>query len=262
MLIATILHFTIGGIIDICLVIALFMLVYKLTRGTTAQSIFIGVIAIYILWALAKHFNLELLSKIMEGFISVGFIAMIIIFQPEIRKFLNMVGSKTITNRRYKWLFRKTYNKKGEVFNSTAIVQACGHMSNSMCGALIIICRFDKLEAIITSGESLDAQINTQLIETIFFKNTPLHDGAMIIDNNKIKAARCILPVSHSNEIPVSLGLRHRSAIGITEDSDAIAIIVSEQTGLISIAEAGKIQTNVTLTYLQEYLDNTFNSKE
>jgi len=248
----------IKGIIDICLVAILFLVIYKLMKGTTAQSIFIGVIAIYIVWALAHFFHLGLLSRIMEGFISVGFIAMIIIFQPEIRKFLNMVGSHTFTQRRYKWLFRKT-KEKSHAFDSTALVQACGHMSNNFCGALIIICRLDKLENIIMTGESLDAEINTQLIETIFFKNTPLHDGAMIINNNRITAARCILPVSHSNEIPVTLGLRHRSALGITEDSDAIAIIVSEQTGKLSIAQRGKLQTDITLIYLQQYLDEIFN---
>jgi uncharacterized protein (TIGR00159 family) len=259
MLLATIVQLnTPGGIIDLCLVAALFFFVYRLTRGTTAQSIFIGIIAIYIVWAMANHFRLELLSRIMEGFISIGFIAIIIIFQPEIRKFLNIVGSRTFTHQRYKWLFRKTNGKQGESFNSTALVQACGHMSNSFCGALIIICRLDKLESVRMTGESLDAEINAQLIETIFFKNTPLHDGAMIIDDNRIKAARCILPVSHSKEIPVSLGLRHRSAIGVTEDSDAIAVIVSEQTGHISIVETGKIETDVTLIRLQEYLDDIF----
>ncbi|MDR1006283.1 MAG: diadenylate cyclase CdaA [Bacteroidales bacterium] len=245
--------------IDVILVVFIFFGIYKLIKGTTARSIFIGVIAIYIFWKVVSYLKLQYLSEIMGGFISVGIIAMIIIFQPEIRAFLNMIGSKILVKRRYKWLFRKAKPTKVRNLDTTALVQACGHMSHSFCGALIVICRTDKLEEVIMSGEAFEAQINAQLIETIFFKNTPLHDGALIIDGNRVRAARCILPVSHSKEIPVNYGLRHRSAVGITEDSDAVAVIVSEQTGRISIAEAGIITENVTLTALQEYLDKTFN---
>ncbi|MDR0789740.1 MAG: diadenylate cyclase CdaA [Bacteroidales bacterium] len=250
----------IRDILDICLVVILFFFIYKLVKGTAARSIFVGFIVIYIFWKIVSLLNMKYLSELLGGFISVGFIAMIIIFQPEIRRFLNILGSKILTKRIYKWLLRKSTPNNTFKFNSTALVQACGHMSHSFCGALIVICRYDKLENIITTGEAFDSQINAQLIETIFFKNTPLHDGALIIDDNKIKAARCILPVSHSKEIPVNFGLRHRSAIGVTEDTDAVAVIVSEQTGSIAIVEKGSIEANVSLIRLQEYLDSTFNS--
>jgi uncharacterized protein (TIGR00159 family) len=145
-------------------------------------------------------------------------------------------------------------------FNSTAIVQAYQHLAQSKTGALIVIAKHNDLDTIIKTGEVLECSINTQLIETIFFKNTPLHDGAMIIKDNMIKAARCILPVSSDYSIPPHLGLRHRSAIGITEQTDAIAIIVSEQTGQISIAKAGNLQEGITPTRLQEFLNQEFNS--
>ncbi|MDR1846588.1 MAG: diadenylate cyclase CdaA [Bacteroidales bacterium] len=249
----------IKGIIDIILVVCLFFLILKLIRGTPAQSIFIGFIAIYVFYRIVDVLEMQLLSEILGGFISVGSIAMIIIFQPEIRKFLNLAGTKILKKRRYKWLFHRGDASKNETLATSALVQACGHMANAYCGALIVVCRGDKLENVTATGDKFEAQINIQLIETIFFKNSPLHDGALIIGNNLIKAARCILPVSQSNEIAVSLGLRHRSAVGITELTDAIAIVVSEQTGHISIAENGKLETNVTLIRLQEYLDQIFN---
>ena len=260
MILATINAFqNIRDVLDICLVVTLCFFIYKLMKGTAARGIFIGFILVYILSKIAKELEMKYLSELMGGFISVGFIAMIIIFQPEIRRFLNILGSRILTKRIYKWFVQKTTPSNTLKFNSSVLVQACGRMSHSYCGALIVICRYDKLESIITTGEVFDAQTNVQLIESIFFKNTPLHDGALIIDGNRIKAARCILPVSHSKNIPANFGLRHRSAIGITEDTDAVAIVVSEQTGAIAIVQKGSIEPNITLVRLQQYLDATFN---
>ena len=138
-------------------------------------------------------------------------------------------------------------------------MQACTHMSQTLTGALIVICKSNPLDAIVQTGEAFTSQISSQLLETIFFKNTPLHDGAVIISENKIKAARCILPVSKNLDIPVSMGLRHRSAIGITEQTDAIAVIVSEQTGKISVAKQGMARQGLTPNELQQYLNKEFN---
>jgi uncharacterized protein (TIGR00159 family) len=203
---------------------------------------------------------MEILTKIIGQFISVGAIGIIIIFQPEIRRFFALIGSKSMERGNKKFFFWRINKDNENNFNSTAIVQAYQHLAQSKTGALIVIARHNDLDTIIKTGEVLECSINTQLIETIFFKNTPLHDGAMIIKDNMIKAARCILPVSSDYSIPPHLGLRHRSAIGITEQTDAIAIIVSEQTGQISIAKAGNLQEGITPTRLQEFLNQEFNS--
>jgi uncharacterized protein (TIGR00159 family) len=157
-------------------------------------------------------------------------------------------------------LFAKTKSEKIKL-DITPIVQACGHMSQTLTGALIVICKSNPLTNIIQTGEVFNSQISSQLLETIFFKNTPLRDGALIIAEGEIKAARCILPVSNNQSIPVSMGLRHRSAIGITEQTDAISIIVSEQTGKISVAKQGNVTQGLTLTELQQYLNNEFNEE-
>jgi diadenylate cyclase len=252
-------NFGIIDFIDIFLVGMLLFFVFKLLKGTNAISIFIGFFIIYVIWKVVSILGMKMLSEILGQFISLGVMALIIIFQPEIRRFLVIIGSRSFNNRKKRLFFWRFSSNNEPQLNTTAIVQACGHMSSSMTGALIIICQENKLETIIQSGEVFSSQISSQLLETIFFKNTPLHDGAVIINNGQIQAARCILPVSHATNIPLSMGLRHRSALGITENTDAIAVVVSEQTGKISIAEGGQINQGVTLTFLQEYLDKHFN---
>lgn len=172
-----------------------------------------------------------------------------------------MLGSRSIERgKKNKFFFWRIQKHNVDNFNSSAIVNAYQHLSKSKTGALIVIAKYNDLETIIQTGEILECQINSQLIETIFFKNSPLHDGAMIIKNNTIKAARCILPVSSNYNISPNLGLRHRSGLGVSEQTDCIAIIVSEQTGDISISKAGILEECVTLTRLQEVLDAEFNS--
>lgn len=254
------LPFRIIDLIDIFLSCLLIYFIYKMLKGTNALSILVAFLIIYILWKVVLFFDMKILSEIMGRFISVGVIGLIIIFQPEIRRFFAMLGSKSIERgKKKRFLFWKIEGNQEDNLNATILVQAYQHLSQSKTGALIILSKHNELDTIVHSGEVLNCEINAQLIETIFYKNTPLHDGAMIIKDNTIKAARCILPVSSNYNIPPYLGLRHRSAIGITEQTDAIAIVVSEQTGNISISKAGELEENVTPTRLQEFLDQEFN---
>ena len=241
-------------IIDIILVALLFFWFYRILKGTTAISIFLGIVAIFLIWQVVKALQMELLSSILGAFVSVGFIALIIIFQPEIRRFLFTIGAQAQEGklaRRFKFL-RVTGNASLDV---DAITKACQNMSDIKQGALILIARKNNLDDISSTGVLVNADISHSLIENIFFKNSPLHDGAMIIRNNRITAARCILPVTQKTNIPGHYGLRHRAAIGVTEVNDCIAIVVSEETGTISTVTGGEIQT-VKTSELKEMIEN------
>ncbi len=251
--------FTITDFIDVFVVALLLFFVFRMIKGTNALSIAAGFFILYVIWKVVSILGMRIMSEILGQFISLGLMALIVIFQPEIRRFLVMLGSSNFAERGRKLFFWKTQNNPQNL-NVNAIVQACGHMSQSMTGALIIFCKENKLETIVQTGEMFKSELSSQLLETIFFKNTPLHDGAVIIDKGQILAARCILPVSHATNIPLSMGLRHRSALGVTENSDAIAVVVSEQTGQISIAEGGIIRQGITTSYLQSFLEKKFNS--
>jgi len=248
-------------ILDIVLVAILLYMVYTLLKGTVAINIFAGITAIYFIWRLVVALQMEMLSQILGAFIGVGFIALIIVFQPEIRQFLLIFGNPKIIEilpDRLKFLFSHL-QKEQQNLDSDKIVQACMHMSEEKTGALIVITHQHELLDIIDTGEKIQALISDQLIENIFFKNSPLHDGAMIISNNKIVAAGCILPVSKNRNIDVSLGLRHRAAIGITEKTDAVALIVSEENGHISYSKNGVHIQNVQAHQLKNFLDKEFN---
>ena len=229
-------------IIDIFLVALLFFWFYRILKGTSAISIFLGIVAIFLIWQVVKALQMELLSTILGAFVNVGFIALIVIFQPEIRRFLFTIGAQAQESkltRRFKFL--KVNNNAG--LDIDAITQACLNMSDIKQGALILITRKNNLDDIVATGVIVNADISNPLIENIFFKNSPLHDGAMIIRNNRITAARCILPVTQKTNIPGHYGLRHRSAIGVTEVNDCIALVVSEETGNISMVLGGNICT-------------------
>ena len=240
-------------IIDIILVALLFFWFYRILKGTSAISIFLGIVAIFLIWQVVKALQMELLSSILGAFVSVGFIALIIIFQPEIRRFLFTIGAQaqeSKLSRRFKFL-RVSGNAGLDV---DAITKACQNMSDINQGALILIARKNNLDDISSTGVLVNADISHSLIENIFFKNSPLHDGAMIIRNNRITAARCILPVTQKTNIPGHYGLRHRAAIGVTEVNDCIAIVVSEETGTISMVTGGEIQT-VKSSELKEMIE-------
>ncbi len=246
-------------VLDILLVALLLFYLYKLMRGTAAISIFFGILAIFVIWRIVKALEMDLLSTLLGAFASVGAIAIVIVFQPEIRKFLLSIGSRdTFTTGKYKYLFFKIKNDNPYLQSIDPLVQACNKMGQSYTGALIVIGRKNRLGEYKETGTYINAFISDQLIESIFYKNNPLHDGAVIINDNRIKAARCIMPVSNNMELPQDLGLRHRSAIGITERSDAVAIIVSEQTGRISYCKNGELFLDVKAAGLKSMLLEDF----
>ncbi len=242
-------------ILDIILVAFLLYVVYKLIRKTVAMNIFIGILAIYIIWKLVTVLQMELLSDILGQFISVGVIALLIVFQQELRKFLLLLGTPKFLPEPFTRLFSFSPKDMPQTLRNTdIIVSAVEHLVSSGTGALIILVRDNKMPDMVNTGVELNAKLNSELIRSVFFKNNPLHDGAMIIDGDVIRAARCILPVSGNKEIPVSYGLRHRAGIGITEQSDAIAVIVSEETGSISYAIRGKLTGKVKPASLRQTL--------
>jgi diadenylate cyclase len=246
-------------VIDIILFAILLYEIYNLVKGTAAIRIFIGIIAVYLIWKVVKALQMQLLTEILGQFISVGVIALIVVFQPEIRQFLLMVGNtKIIRNQRKRFLFWRFKINNPVNLNIDKIVMACQKMGETKTGALIVIAQQNELVQYIATGQVVDAKISEVILETIFFKNSPLHDGAVIITGENIRAARCILPVSNKATIPPFYGLRHRAAVGITEKSDAIAIIVSEERGDIAYCYEGKLVEKVSPSDLSEFLENLF----
>jgi uncharacterized protein (TIGR00159 family) len=233
------LAFQIKDIIDIVFVAIVMYQCYVWTRGTGAKNIFIGLIVFIVMWFLVTRiFKMELLGAIFDGIFNVGVFALIVIFQVEIRRFFSHIGSKNGWKHFLMMLekLRIIKSTNDSILPINNIASACKNMAKRNVGALIVIAKSANLQEYIDTGEIINAEINTRLIENIFFKNSPLHDGAVIIANSKICAAGSILPISRSPEIPKELGLRHRAALGISERTDALIIIVSEETGNISIA--------------------------
>jgi uncharacterized protein (TIGR00159 family) len=244
-------------VVDILLVSIIMYQLYKLVKGTIAIRIFLAILAIYLFWKIVSAFQMQLLSEILGQFIGVGVLALIIVFQQEIRRFLLLLGSNNIFTKRRNSklmnLLNVNTNKKKKL-DISPIVIAAKSLSQSKTGALIILDIHSELKFISTSGEKIDARISTSLLENIFFKNSPMHDGGLIIEDNRIVAARCILPISDNQHFPVHFGLRHRAAAGITETSRAIAIIISEETGKISLAKEGEVNYNISIDELKEKL--------
>ncbi|MBR6544936.1 MAG: diadenylate cyclase CdaA [Alistipes sp.] len=236
--------FTFVDVIDILLVASLLYAAYRALKGTSAPYIMMGIFVIYLVWILVKTFNLVLFSTILGQIISVGVIAILIIFQPEIRHFLKVIGRQ---RERFEWLTRifNLRNRKGEAdIDLMPIVTACQEMGQDKVGALIIIKQSNDLGIVEESGIAIDAKVSTALIENVFFKNAPLHDGAMIISGDRVVAAKCVLP-STRQDVPKAYGMRHRAALGMSEVSDAIIIAVSEETGRISLAHDSTIKRNI-----------------
>lgn len=228
-------------LIDILLVAIILYETYRLLRRTGAANLFWGILAFIVVWFLVTFvFQLDLTGALFDRIISVGAIALIVIFQEEIRMFFYRIGSRFSS-----WKIFRPRTPEGEGESRQQILeitQACRHMASTKTGALIVMAGAGSLKEIVDTGERLDAQVSARLIENIFFKNTPLHDGALVIRDGKMLAAACILPVSKNQEIPLYYGLRHRAALGLTEKTDATCIVVSEETGHISVAQAGQIR--------------------
>jgi len=248
-------NFRILDIIDVVLVATLLYYVYKLVKGTVAINIFIGIVVIYLIWQLTELLKMEMLSTILGQFIGVGMFALIVVFQQEIRKFLLMVGSTNLA--RGKGVFKNFQFSKNDIIleiDVNAILDACVNMSNIRTGALIVIRRTTSLEFVKATGDAMEIEVNRPIIESVFYKNSTLHDGAMIIEDNTITATRVILPVTQERNIPLRFGLRHRAAFGITEKTDALALIVSEESGEISYIKNGEFVKYKTVDELRELI--------
>jgi diadenylate cyclase len=249
-------HITTFDIIDIVLVAIILFQLYRLIRGTAAFSIFIAIFFIYIFWLVAKALNMELVSSLLGQVIGVGVIALIIVFQQEVRRFLLVIGNKYLTNNRFSLgrFFHSVKQESGSPREAEEIVRACETMASKRTGALIVIGRTSSLDIFSEGGEILKAQISAELIETIFFKNSPLHDGAVLIEGGLILAASCPLPITEQVSLPPRFGMRHRAAVGMSEHTDALIIVVSEESGFITVVDSGEIRENLAPNELRNIL--------
>jgi diadenylate cyclase len=239
---------------DIALVGILLYHVYKLIRGSLAVNIFLGILALYLMYLIVRAAEMELLANILGQFMGVGVLAMIVLFQPELRKFLLMIGRSAEFNRDNiirsfgSW---RTHEYHDE-FDINQVMEAIKTLKASHTGALIVFSRDTELKFYIETGDPLDAQVNKRLLLSIFNKNSPLHDGAVIIYKGRIKAARCVLPVSENDHLPATFGLRHRSAVGMSENSDTLIVAISEQTGRLVLARNGKFIRGLKLKQVEQ----------
>ena len=250
------LSFGIKDAIDILLVALVLYYTYRFMRESRTLNIFVGILAFIVTWLfVSRVLEMRLLGAILDRFVGVGALAIIVLFQEEIRKFLYSLGEHNKLRKVVNWFTVRRDEKSVTPREAIMpIVMACINMARAKCGALIVIERTTPLDDITATGDTVDAQINQRLIENIFFKNSPLHDGAMVISHRRIKAAGCILPVSHDFDIPRELGLRHRAAMGISQASDAVAIVVSEETGRISVAIKGQFRLRLSAENLEALL--------
>lgn len=242
-------------VVDILLMGFLLYTVYAMIRGTAVLRIFVGIGIIYLLWVLVRALNMELTSTILGQIMSVGLVALVVVFQQEIRSFLLYVGSRY--TRRGGSFVRRWLSASRRVLpqhQSEELVTACMNMGAERCGALVAIARRSDLEMYANTGVKIDALVNSRLLENIFFKNSPLHDGALIVSRDRIHAVQCILPITDNPAVPKRLGLRHRAAIGLSERTDALVIVVSEETGAVSVAENGEIREGLDSASLHEIL--------
>jgi diadenylate cyclase len=239
--------------VDIALVAVLLYQIYKLIRGSLAVNIFLGILALYLIYLIVRAAQMELLTLILGQFMGVGVLAMIILFQPELRKFLLLIGRSAEFNKdniiRSFGSWRNDYH---DDFDINQVMEAIKNLKATHTGALIVFSRDTELKFYIETGDPIDAQVNKRLLLSIFSKNSPLHDGAAIIYKGRIKAARCVLPVSENDHLPPHFGLRHRSAIGMSENSDTLIVAISEETGRLILARNGKFIRGLKLKQVEQ----------
>ncbi|WP_210513634.1 diadenylate cyclase CdaA [Hymenobacter terricola] len=247
------LHFGWIDAADVLLVTVLLYQLYKLLRGSVALNVALGLVSFYLLYLVVKATGMELLTKILGQFMSVGVLASIILFQQEIRRFLLSVGKATALERVRGWA--RGRSTEATPLSVTPFVEAAKSLSSKYTGALICFAQASDLTPFAESGDRLDAEISKRLLLSIFNKTSPLHDGAVIITNGRIRAARCILPVSENPDVPASLGLRHRAAIGLSEITDAVVLVVSEETGAMSLVRHGEVHRNLPAAELRALLN-------
>jgi uncharacterized protein (TIGR00159 family) len=251
--------------IDVLDVIMVGLLIYwliRVVRGTSAVNIFLGILLLYVVWIASRALGMKLLSFILGQVLGVGVVALLVIFQPEIRRFLLRISSSTSQAAHrgiFGKLFRQTARSAGmQPAELEELTAACSQMAETRTGALIVLRHGSALGDIIDTGDEIDARISRRLIENIFFKNSPLHDGAMVLSVNRILAARCTLPITQRQDIPAHYGMRHRAAIGLSEVSDASVIVVSEETGHISFVQEGQIKTMGSITELRLAIEESY----
>lgn len=250
--------FSFIDLVDILLVALLLFYLYKLLKGTVAINIFIGIVIIYLIWRLTEILNMDVLSNLLGKFISVGFFALIVVFQQEIRKFLLLLGSTNLASRQNMVRYFRFLNKQQQVsnFNLDILVDACEEMSKSKTGALIVIQRNTPLDFTFTNSNKTDIKLDPLVLQSLFFKNAPLHDGAVIIKENRIIAARVVLPLTEQSKLPARFGLRHRAGLGISEKTDALVLVISEQTGKVAYIKDGNLDPIDSFVALKEQLKN------
>lgn len=247
-------------LVDIGLVSVLLFQVYKLIRGSIAVNIFLGILALYLVYLIVRAAQMELLSTILGQFMGVGVLAMIILFQPEIRKFLLVIGRGTEFKDNF---FKSISNWKNEYhddFDINQVIEAVKTLKATKTGAILVFSRDTELKFYAETGDALDSAVNKRLLQSIFNKNSPLHDGAVIIHKGRIKAARCVLPVSENDHLPPNFGLRHRASVGMSESTDTLVMAISEETGRLILARNGKYLRGLKLKQVEdkilEYLHN------
>ena len=256
------LQMKVADILDILLLGIIIFLLFKWLRGTSAMSIFVAIVSLYMIRVIVGAFDMRLMSAIMDMILDVGVLAIIVIFQPEIRKFLIRLGNRYMNNAKGRAIIDKlTGKEKKQVTVSEEVndlTEACRRMSEDKTGALIVIAHKNTLDDIISTGDRIDAGIHRRLIMNLFFKNSPLHDGAVVISGDRIVAARCTLPITERTNLPANYGMRHKAAIGITEESDADVVVVSEETGRISFVKGGKVTPINNINELKLMLGASF----
>jgi uncharacterized protein (TIGR00159 family) len=257
----SLLKFNFLDVLDILLVAFLIYQLYNLIRGTIAANILIGLVVTYILYYIVSRLHMRLLTGILDNFVKVGIIAIIVVFQQEIRRFLLLVGKNASLQRNKAWwryFFGKNEAEKNNYARIKPIIDACKSMKQTRTGALIVIAKYYDEQFYQNSCELIDSKISKRLLESIFQKTSPLHDGAVVISENKIKSASCILPLTDKSDLPLQFGLRHRAGIGVTESNEASAIIISEETGEISYAKHGKVKMSISFAELEKLLNKDF----
>ena len=244
-------------VLDVLLVGFLIYQLYRLVKGSLAFNIFIGLLIVYLAALVVRSVNMELLSGILDQFLGVGVIAVLIVFQPEVRRFLLYVGRSSRFSRDSIWSklsVRKWSISTEKEIEINQVIKAVDNLSRTNTGALIVFTLSSRMQFVVDTGVTLESKISGSLLESIFYKNSPLHDGAVIIAEDKILAAKCVLPVSENPDLPSHLGMRHRAAVGVSEQSDALAVVVSEERGIISYAYEGKLHTDIDSATLKQVL--------
>lgn len=254
------LHFSLADVLDVLVVAILIYVIFRWIRGTSAMNIFVAILFLFIARIVAVALNMKMVSALLGTIIDVGAIALVVIFQPEIRQFLNRLGRSASLKGGELTLVDKLLGKKQEAIDGATadeIARACMDMSEEKTGALIVLPRKDDLVRITSTGDAIDAKLSRRLLMNLFFKNSPLHDGAVVVRGDRVVAARCTLPITERTDIPARYGMRHKAAIGLTEESDSLVIVVSEQTGTISLVEDGKVTPVKNINTLKLKLNGT-----